>query len=123
LTNDRRTGLSKRQRRSADGGRGVEGAERGVVHEGQPRQGERLRHLDRLRDHQEPALVVAVDDHAGPGRQQEDRAELAGGQEADGHPAPGAVKDQEGEGDHRQPVAAVGDRLADEEQPEVPGAQ
>ena len=65
-------------------------------------------------------LSCAVDDHAGPRRQQQDRAELARRQHADRDSAAGAVEHEERQGDHRQPVARVGNRLADEEQPEVP---
>jgi hypothetical protein len=90
-----------------------------VGQEREHRQRCRLRHLQALRHVEQVALVRPVGDHAGPRRQDEHRAELAGGQQPNGDTASGAVQHQQRDRHHRQPVAAVGDELPDEEQPEV----
>ncbi len=90
------------------------------MHERQRRKRERFAHLEGLRDVEEVGLTRAIDDHTCPGGQQQDRAVLARHQQANSHPASGAVQDQEGQSDIGQPIASLGDGLADEEQAEVP---
>ena len=89
------------------------------MRERQPRQRERFAHLERLRNEEEVALVGSVNDHASPRRQQQNRPILARHQQADSYSAAGAVQDKEGQSDICQPVAALGNCLAKEEQPEV----
>ena len=116
-------GVVDGQEATADRGRHEERAERCVGHEGERRQHERLAHLEALSDVEQPALVAAVDDGAGPRREQEDRSELARGERADRHAAARPVEDEQRERNERQPVAGVGDGLAEEEQPEVARSQ
>ena len=110
----------QRQQSTSCHGDAVERGERCVVHERQRRERERFAHLERLRDVEKVALTCSIDDHTCPGRQQQDRAVLARHQQAKSHPAPGAVQDEEGQSNIGQPVAGLGDGLADEEQAEVP---
>jgi hypothetical protein len=79
----------------------------------------RLRHLEALGQVEQMPLVHPVGDDTGPGREHQHRAELAGREQPDGDTAAGAVQHQQRQRQHGQPVAAVGDQLADEEQPEV----
>ncbi len=101
------------------GGQRVQPGQRWPGQEGQDGQADRLGHLQALGHQQQAPLVRPVGDRPGPGRQQQDRAELEAGQDPHAQAAPGEPEHQQGEGDVGQPVAGVGDQLPDEEQPEV----
>ena len=72
---------------------------------------------------QQPALVGAVGHETGEGAEQQDRAELGGGQRPEGVAAVGQLEHEQGLGDERQPVADLGDELAAEEEAEVPDVE
>ena len=82
-TNERRAGLSKAMVKPPDGGEAVDRRDGRVAREHDSGERERLQHRERLHDDQQLALVGAVGDGAGPGAEQEHRAELAGGEQAE----------------------------------------
>ena len=65
-------------------GDGVERGQGRGVHEGERGEGERLEHRHRLDDEEELALVGPVGDQTGPRAEDEDRAELEKGEQAEG---------------------------------------
>ena len=70
-------------------------------------------------DHQPPA-VHAIDDDAGHRPDDRDRQELHDHHPGDGRGRSGEVEQQRVHRDGVEPVAELGDRLAEEQQPEVP---
>ena len=72
---------------------------------------------------EEVVAVAPVGEDAAPRAEHEDRQELGGGDEPDGHAAVGDGEHQQADGDHLHPRAGLADDLADEEQPEVAAAQ
>ena len=93
---------------------------------GQERQdGERrgLSHLEALRHEQRATLVRPVGHRAGPGREHDQRPELACGERADGEAAVSELEHEQDQRDVRELVAGIRDQLADEEEPEVVGRE
>ena len=72
----------------------------------------RLHHREGLDGDEELALVGPVGDEAGEGAEDEHRAELGGGQHAEGDAAVGELEDEQRLGDQREPVADLRDPLA-----------
>ena len=81
---------------------------------------EGLHHGQRLHDDQQAALVGAVGHEPGEGADEENGAELGGGQRPEGVAAIGQPEHEQGLGDEGQPVPHLGDELATEEEAEVP---
>ena len=115
--------IVEREKDSAREGQRVERADGGMRRERQGGEPNRLGHLQRLRQHEQPAFVEPVGDGTGPRRQDENRTILTGREDPDAKTAPGDLQDQQRERDVREPVAGVRDRLADEVELEVAVAE
>jgi hypothetical protein len=75
-----------------------------MVHERQSGQRERLQHGEALDDQQQLALVRSIGHQPGEGAEQQHRAELRGGEQAEGHAAAGELEDEQGLSHQGEPV-------------------
>ena len=103
-----------REDRAADEHERVDHQRRDDVGGGQQPERDRRHDHQQLRDHQQPALVVAVGDDAAHRAEEEDRQELQPGGEADRRAAAGELHDEPHLGDRLHPVAGDRDDLAGE---------
>ncbi len=87
--------------------------------QGQREQRQRGDGHQRLRDHQQAALVVAVGEHAAEDAEEQDREELEAGGDADRDAGAGQLHDEPHLGDDLHPVADQRDDLAGEVAPVV----
>lgn len=89
--------------------------------EGVHRERDRERRRERVGDHQHPAPLHRVGDGTAHDRQHDERDRLEQGEQTDHRRRPGDRVDVERHGDERDLGSELGDRLADEQPPEVGG--